>query len=63
MSVGVMKDYKLKQGNLRASHTLGSPPSSYQPPDTVDYLRFLYESSSLSREDCFVITSRQRRID
>ena len=24
MSVGVMKDYKLKQRNLRASHTLGS---------------------------------------
>ena len=23
MSVGVMKDYKLKQRNLRASHTLG----------------------------------------
>jgi len=24
MSVGVMKDYKLKQRNLRASHTLDS---------------------------------------
>jgi hypothetical protein len=23
MSVGVMKDYKLKQRNLRSSHTLG----------------------------------------
>jgi hypothetical protein len=23
MSVGVMKDYKLKQRNLRVSHTLG----------------------------------------
>jgi len=23
MSVGVMKDYKLKQRNLRASHTMG----------------------------------------
>jgi hypothetical protein len=23
MSVGVMKDYKLKLGNLRVSHTLG----------------------------------------
>jgi hypothetical protein len=26
MSVGVMKDYKLKQRNLRASHTLNRSP-------------------------------------
>jgi hypothetical protein len=28
MSVGVMKDYKLKLRNLHASHTLGANPTA-----------------------------------
>ncbi len=57
---------QIKQDRLRPlsktiSQPPSSPPSSYQPPDTVDYLRFLYVSSSLVKTS-FVITSRQRRI-
>ena len=37
MSVGVMKDYKLKQKNLRASHTLG-----YKSKRSVDGSRCGY---------------------
>jgi len=33
MSVGVMKDYKLKRINLHASHTLGWSPIPIRPDD------------------------------
>jgi hypothetical protein len=56
-----IKQYRLKPLSKTISQPAPSPPSSYQPPDTVDYLRFLYVSWSC--EDSFVITSRQRRID
>ena len=55
------KQARLKPLSKPISQPPPSPPSSYQPPDTVDYLRFLYVSSS--GEDSFVITSRQLRID
>ena len=40
------KHARLKPLSKPISQPPPSPPSSYQPPDTVDYLRFLYVSSS-----------------
>ncbi len=39
-----IKQYRLKPLSKPISQPAPSPPSSYQPPDTVDYLRFLYVS-------------------
>ena len=41
-----IKQSRLKPLSKPISQPAPSPPSSYQPPDTVDYLRFLYVSSS-----------------
>ena len=46
MSVGVMKDYKLKQRNLRASHTLGGSRFGICTKKTAKY----DEKESLIRE-------------
>ena len=40
------KQARLKPLSKPISQPPPSPPSSYQPPDTVDYLCFLYVSSS-----------------
>jgi hypothetical protein len=40
------KQVRLKSLSKPISQPPPSPPSSYQPPDTVDYLCFLYVSSS-----------------
>ena len=37
MSVGVMKDYKLKQRNLRASHTLGGSRFGFWKQNTTNH--------------------------
>ena len=64
------KQARLKPLSKPISQPPPSPPSSYQPPDTVDYLRFLYVSSSsvktpLSSQvgnfvliDAFIVLSR-----
>ncbi len=41
-----IKQARLKPLSKPISQPAPSPPSSCQPPDTVDYLRFLYVSSS-----------------
>ena len=46
------KQTRLKPLSKPISQPPPSPPSSYQPPDTVDYLRFLYASSSWWRLLC-----------
>ncbi len=43
---------RLKPWSKSISQPSPSPPSSYQPPDTVDYFRFLYVSSSSWRLLC-----------
>jgi len=59
MSVGVMKDYKLKLRKLRSSHTLGSVDGAHGAQDLLDQIMSTgltthYETDSQTR-DCLSI--------